>query len=63
MGKRNLPEDGWSKEGEEWFNSLDWEDAQFLLTRQADDPRTEKDEERLDRLRGSYERATGETWQ
>lgn len=63
MGKRNIPEDGWSKEGGDWFNNLDWGDAQFLLTRQADDPRTEEDEERFARLRGSYESATGETWE
>ena len=35
MGTRNVPEDGWSKEGGEWFNNLDWEDAQYLLTRQV----------------------------
>lgn len=63
VGKRNIPGDGWSKEGEAWFDSLDWEDAQFLLTRQGDDPRTEEDEERLTRLRESYESATGETWE
>lgn len=63
MGKRNLPEDGWSEEGGGWFNSLDWEDAEFLLTRQVDDPRTEEDQERFARLRESYENATGETWE
>jgi hypothetical protein len=63
MGKRSIPGDGWSKEGEAWFNNLEWEDAQFLLTTQRDDPRTEEDEARLTRLRGSYERATGETWE
>jgi hypothetical protein len=63
VGKRNIPEDGWSKEGEAWFDSLDWEDAQFLLTRQGTTPRTEEDEARLTRLRESYESATGETWE
>ena len=63
MGKRNIPEDGWSKEGAAWFNSLDWEDAEFLLTTERDDPRTEEDEARVTRLRDSYESATGETWE
>ena len=63
MGKRNVPEDGWSVEGRDWFNNLDWEDAQFLLTRQPDDSRTEEDEERFARLRESYTLATGETWE
>ena len=41
MSERSIPEDGWSEEGGAWFNSLDWEDAQSLLTRQGDDPPTE----------------------
>lgn len=63
MGKRNVPEDGWSKEGGDWFNNLDWEDAQFLLTRQPDDSSTEEGDERLARLRESYKDATGDSWE
>ena len=62
VGKRNIPEVGWSKEGAAWFDSLDRDDAQFLSTRRGADPRTEEDEARLTRLRESYESATDETW-
>ena len=62
MGSRKVPEEGWSQEGGEWFDSLDWEDAKFLLTQSADDSLTEKSQERLARLRQSYEDATGENW-
>lgn len=63
MAKRNVPEDGWTKEGEAWFNGLDWEDAQFLLTRPTQEYLAEEDEEQLARIRKSYEDATGETWE
>ena len=62
MYQRNIPNDGWSKEGGAWFNSLDWEDAQFLLTTQRGEPLTAGDQERLNRLSDSYASATGETW-
>jgi hypothetical protein len=52
-------EEGWSKEGADWFNNLAWEDALYLLTRQEDDIPDEEDEQRLGRLKESYEKATG----
>jgi hypothetical protein len=64
MGKSNHRdgEEGWSKEGGDWFNSLPWDDALYLLARQGDDVRDEEDEQRLGTLRESYEKATGHKW-
>lgn len=61
VGTRNIPETGWTEEGAAWLDSLDREDLLFLEAAQ-DDPRAEGHEERLTRLRQSYESATGETW-
>ncbi|MEW2485796.1 hypothetical protein [Streptomyces sp. NPDC048411] len=65
MGEPNKRDgdEGWSKEGADWFNNLPWEDALYLLTRQEDDVRDEEDEQRLGRIRESYEKATGYKWE
>ncbi|WP_346230136.1 hypothetical protein [Microbispora maris] len=64
MGESNRRdgEEGWSKEGADWFNSLPWDDAKYLLTRQEGDVRDKEDEKRLGRLLESYEKATGYKW-
>jgi hypothetical protein len=57
-GADSVPE-GWSERGADWFNSLPWEDALYLLTLQSDDT---PDEQRLGPLRESYSKATGYAW-
>jgi hypothetical protein len=50
----------WSEEGSSWLDGLDWDDFLFLLTSEPGDDFTWSDLLRLDRLRESYEMATGD---
>ncbi len=50
----------WSEEGSRWLDGLDWDDFLFLLTNEPGDDFGWSDLLRLDRLRESYEMATGD---
>jgi hypothetical protein len=63
LAKRGDREGGWSKEGADWLDNLPWEDALYLLTRQEDDIRTGEDDQRIGKLRTSYQAATGYEWE
>lgn len=63
MAKRKVPDEGWSEEGEKWFNSLSVEELVDLKWLQDYGVQDEEDQEKLDNLRESYEQATGETWE
>lgn len=62
MGKRNVPDEGWSEEGARWFNSLSVEEIVDLKWLQDYGVQDEEDQQKLDKFRASYEQATGETW-
>lgn len=62
MGKRNVPDEGWSEEGGRWFNSLSVEEIVDLKWLQDYGVQDEEDQQKLDKFRASYEQATGETW-
>ena len=62
MGKRDVPDDDWSEEGTKWLESLSIEDLVDLKLLQDHGVDDEDDQKTLDKLRESYEQATGETW-
>jgi hypothetical protein len=53
---------GWSHEGAKWFNSLSIEEIVDIKMLQDYGVEDEEDQEKLERLRKSYETATGSTW-
>lgn len=51
--------EGWSKEEKAWLDSLPIQDAADLFWMSDNGPDNEKDEETLQRLRKSYQKAMG----
>lgn len=63
MGKRQIPDEGWTEEGAQWFNSLSVEEVVDLKFLQDYGVQDDEDQQKLDAFREGYERATGETWE
>ncbi|MEV0269700.1 hypothetical protein AB0H43_13040 [Hamadaea sp. NPDC050747] len=55
-------ESGWSKEGADWFNSLSVEELVDIKWLSDYGVQCEEDEQKLEKLRESYEKATGHKW-
>ena len=62
MSGREVPDDGWTEEGEKWLNSLTPEETVDLVYLQKYGVQNEDDQRKLETFRASYEQATGETW-
>lgn len=60
--KKDEGETGWSEEGAEWFNSLSIEEVVDIKMLQDYGVEDEEDQEKLEKLRKSYETATGRKW-
>ena len=63
MGRRDIPDEGWTEEGARWLNSLSVEDMVDLKWLQEHGVEDDEDQQKLDTFRESYEQATGETWE
>ncbi|PKW26684.1 hypothetical protein [Phycicoccus duodecadis] len=55
MGRRNIPDEGWTEEGALWLNSLSVEDMVDLKWLQEHGVEDDEDQQKLDTFRESYE--------
>lgn len=63
MGKRDVPDEGWTEEGAKWFETLSVEEVVDIIMLREYGVQDEEDQQNLEKFRASYEEATGETWE